>query len=63
MNIKCIGAEIVVVDCPQGMASVAAIEEAVEGALVEGYRTADIAGDGGELTDTVRMGSVIAGRV
>ena len=40
-----------------------AIEEAVEGALVEGYRTADIAGDGGELTDTVRMGSVIAGRV
>ncbi len=40
-----------------------AIEEAVEGVLAEGYRTADIAGDGGELTDTVRMGSVIAGRV
>ena len=40
-----------------------AVEEAVEGVLAEGYRTADIAGDGGELTDTVRMGSVIAGRV
>ena len=40
-----------------------AVEEAVEGVLAEGYRTADIAGDGGELTDTVRMGSVIAGGV
>lgn len=41
----------------------AAVEQAVEGVLAEGYRTADIAADGGEVIDTGRMGSVIAGRV
>lgn len=40
-----------------------AVEQAVEGVLAEGYRTADIASDGGEVINTGRMGSVIAGRV
>jgi 3-isopropylmalate dehydrogenase len=40
-----------------------AVEQAVEGVLAEGYRTADIASDGGELINTERMGSVIAGSV
>ncbi len=40
-----------------------AVEESVEGVLAEGYRTPDIAGDGGEVVKTTRMGDVIAGRV
>ena len=44
-------------------AEASAVEQAVEGVLAEGYRTPDIGADGGEVIDTVRMGSVIAGRV
>jgi len=44
-------------------AAATAVEQAVEGVLAEGYRTPDIGADGGEVIDTVRMGSVIAGRV
>ena len=40
-----------------------AVEQAVEGVLAEGYRTPDIAGDGGEVVGTERMGTVLAGRV
>ena len=40
-----------------------AVEQSVEGVLAEGYRTGDIAGDGGDVVGTVRMGEVIAGRV
>ena len=40
-----------------------AIEQAVQGVLAEGYRTRDIAGDGGDVVGTRQMGSVIAGRV
>ena len=40
-----------------------AIESAVEGVLAEGYRTPDIAADGGETVGTRRMGEVVAGRV
>lgn len=40
-----------------------AVESAVEGVLAEGYRTPDIAGDGGETVGTRRMGEVVAGRV
>ena len=40
-----------------------AVEQSVHGVLVEGYRTADIAADGGDVVGTVRMGDVIAGRV
>ena len=39
----------------------AAVERAVEGALAEGYRTPDIAADGGTEVGTERMGDVIAG--
>ena len=39
-----------------------AVEDAVEGVLSEGYRTPDIAGDGGGV-GTERMGTVLAGRV
>ena len=38
-----------------------AVEQAVEGVLAEGYRTPDIAADGGDVVGTVRMGDVIAG--
>ena len=41
----------------------AAVESAVEGVLAEGYRTADIAADGGDVVNTERMGTVLAGRV
>ncbi|MDA1349383.1 MAG: 3-isopropylmalate dehydrogenase [Chloroflexi bacterium] len=41
----------------------AAVEQAVQGVLAEGYRTRDIAGDGGDVIGTQQMGSVIAGRV
>ncbi len=44
-------------------AEATAVEQAVEDVLAEGYRTPDIGADGGEVIDTVRMGSVIAGRV
>jgi 3-isopropylmalate dehydrogenase len=37
-----------------------AVEEAVDRALREGYRTPDIAGAGGKVVDTARMGSVVA---
>ena len=40
-----------------------AVERSVEGVLEEGYRTKDIAGDGGDVVNTVRMGDVIAGGV
>ncbi len=40
-----------------------AVEQAVQGVLAEGYRTRDIAGDGGDVVGTRQMGSVIAGRV
>ncbi len=40
-----------------------AIEKAIEGVLADGYRTPDIAGDGGNLVDTMRMGDVISGRI
>ena len=34
-----------------------AVEQAVEGVLSEGYRTPDIAGDGGDVIGTERMGA------
>jgi 3-isopropylmalate dehydrogenase len=40
-----------------------AVERSVEGVLAEGYRTADIAGDGGDVVTTAEMGDVIAGGV
>ena len=40
-----------------------AVERAVEGVLAEGYRTPDIAADGGEVVGTSGMGDIIAGRV
>ena len=40
-----------------------AVESAVEGVLAEGYRTPDIAGDGGQVVRTAEMGDVIAGAV
>ena len=40
-----------------------AIERSVEGALAEGYRTGDIAGQGEDVVGTAEMGAVIAGRV
>ncbi len=40
-----------------------AVELAVEGVLAEGYRTPDIASDGGDVVGASRMGSVLAGRV
>ena len=40
-----------------------AVEQSVEGVLAEGYRTPDIAGDGGDVVGTRQMGDVIAGRV
>ncbi len=40
-----------------------AVESAVEGVLAEGYRTPDIAADGGDVVTTGQMGDVIAGRV
>ena len=40
-----------------------AVEQSVEGVLAEGYRTPDIAADGGEVVGTREMGDVIAGRV
>ena len=44
-------------------AEAAAVERSVEGALAEGYRTADIAADGGDVVGTSAMGDVIAGGV
>ena len=38
-----------------------AVEAAVDGVLAEGYRTADIASDGGVAVSTTEMGRVIAG--
>ena len=40
-----------------------AVERSVEGVLAEGYRTPDIAADGGEVVGTAQMGDIIAGRV
>jgi 3-isopropylmalate dehydrogenase len=40
-----------------------AVERSVDGVLAEGYRTRDIAGDGGDVVGTTAMGEVIAGRV
>ena len=44
-------------------AEATAVEQSVEGVLAEGYRTGDIAADGGDVVGTSEMGSVIAGRV
>ena len=40
-----------------------AVERAVDGVLAEGYRTPDIAADGGDVVGTTRLGEVIAGLV
>ena len=40
-----------------------AVETSVDGLLAEGYRTPDIAGDGGDVVSTSKMGDDIAGRV
>ena len=40
-----------------------AVERAVEGVLSEGFRTTDIASDGGEIIATERMGDLISGNV
>ena len=40
-----------------------AVEDSVEGVLSEGYRTPDIAADGGDVVGTERLGTVLAGRV
>ena len=40
-----------------------AVEAAVDGALAEGFRTPDIAADGGNIVPTQEMGSVIAGAI
>ena len=40
-----------------------AVEEAVYRVLAEGYRTRDIAGDGGNVVSTSAMGDVISGCV
>ena len=40
-----------------------AIENSVDAALAEGYRTADIASDGGSEVDTSTMGNVISGSI
>ena len=40
-----------------------AIERAVDGVLAEGYRTPDIAADGGDVVGTTRMGDIISGLV
>ena len=41
----------------------AAVERSVEGALAEGYRTPDVASDGGQVVKTQVMGDIIAGGV
>jgi 3-isopropylmalate dehydrogenase len=41
----------------------AAVERSVEGVLAEGYRTPDVAADGGDVVKTTKMGDVIAGLV
>ena len=47
-----------------GMADEAdSIERAVESVLSEGYRTADISADGGDVVGTTQMGDVIAGQI
>ena len=40
-----------------------AVEAAVDGALAEGFRTPDIAADGGKVIPTGEMGAVIAGAI
>ena len=40
-----------------------AIENAVEAVLSEGYRTADIASDGGQTVSTSQIGNVISGAI
>ena len=40
-----------------------AVEDAVSAVLAEGYRTPDIAGDGGDVVATTELGGVIAGRI
>ncbi|MGE3077160.1 MAG: 3-isopropylmalate dehydrogenase [Dehalococcoidia bacterium] len=41
----------------------AAIEEAVDGVIKDGYRTPDIAGAGANVVDTAKMGTLVAERV
>ena len=40
-----------------------AVERSVEGVLAEGYRTQDIAADGGQVVNTTEMGDIIAGGI
>lgn len=44
-------------------AEAAAIEQAVDVVIKEGYRTPDIAGQGAKVVDTVKMGSLVAERL
>jgi 3-isopropylmalate dehydrogenase len=44
-------------------AEAAAIEEAVDAVIREGYRTPDIAGTGSSVVDTVKMGDLVAERI
>ncbi|MGE0602001.1 MAG: 3-isopropylmalate dehydrogenase [Dehalococcoidia bacterium] len=44
-------------------AEAAAIEEAVDGVIKDGYRTPDIAGAGARVVDTAKMGTLVAERV
>ena len=40
-----------------------AIETSINNALSDGYRTVDIAGDGGNVMGTSQIGDMIAGRI
>ena len=40
-----------------------AVESAVDRVLLEGYRTSDISGDGGNLVNTSTLGDVISGNI
>ena len=40
-----------------------AVEDAVSAVLAEGYRTPDIAGDGGDVVSTTELSGVITGRI
>lgn len=44
-------------------AEAAAIEDAVDRAIKEGYRTPDIAGAGGRVVDTAQMGNLVSERI
>jgi 3-isopropylmalate dehydrogenase len=44
-------------------AEAAAIEEAVDAVIKDGYRTPDIAGQGTNVVDTAKMGTLVAERI